>query len=347
MIQIDGQQGEGGGQVLRTVLALSIVTGQAVRLTNIRAGRRNPGLAPQHLAGVLAAAQICDAAVDGAALRSTQIAFQPDGAAQAGRYTFDISRMAGQGSAGAVTLLLQTLLLPLALSDGESELVIRGGTHVAWSPPVHYIQWVLLPTLERIGVKAEVELETWGWYPKGGGQIRLRVGGGARLTGIDLVERGKLKTIRGVAGASSLPAHVPQRIANRANNVLREAGLPARVEPVRTGGPSTGAGLFLATEYENLITGFSALGARGKPSEVVADEAVGDLIAAHRQGEGLDAHLPDQLLPALALAEGSSTLKTVKLTGHTRTVIDIIDHFTERPIRVEGAIGEPGSVTIE
>jgi RNA 3'-terminal phosphate cyclase (ATP) len=347
MIQIDGQQGEGGGQVLRTALAMSIITGQAIQIANVRAKRRNPGLAPQHLAGILAAAQLCDAEIDGAQLRSTQVTFQPGGAAQAGRYAFDISRMAGQGSAGAVTLLLQTILLPLALSDGESELVIRGGTHVAWSPPVHYAQWVLLPTLERIGIKAEIDLETWGWYPQGGGEIRVRIGGGARLREIDLGERGKLTSVKGAAGASNLPAHIPQRISSRANNVLREAKLPARVEPMRTGGPSTGAGLFLAAEYEGLITGFSALGARGKPSEVVADEAVDDLIAAHQYGEGLDAHLPDQLLPALALAEGSSMLKTIEMTQHTRTVIDIIDHFIDRPIRVEGAIGEPGVIRIE
>ncbi len=346
MIQIDGQQGEGGGQVLRTALALSVVTGQPVQLTSIRAKRRSPGLAPQHLAGVLAAGQICGAEIDGARLRSTQVTFRPGGSAQAGRHTFDISRMAGQGSAGAVTLLLQTILLPLALSDGDSELVIRGGTHVAWSPPVHYVQWVLLPTLERIGIEAEIDLETWGWYPQGGGQVRVRIGGGARLKGIDLGERGNLKTIKGVAGASSLPAHIPQRIGNRANNVLREAKLPARVEPVRTGGPSTGAGLFLAAEYDGLITGFSALGAIGKPSEVVADEAVGDLIAAHRQGEGLDAHLPDQLLPALALAGGSSALKTVEITGHTMTVVDIIGQFVERPIQVEGVVGEPGGISV-
>jgi RNA 3'-terminal phosphate cyclase (ATP) len=347
MIQIDGQQGEGGGQVLRTALALSIVTGHPVQLSNIRAKRRNQGLAPQHLAGVLAAAQICGAEVDGARLRSTQVTFRPGGSAQAGRYTFDISRMAEQGSSGAVTLLLQTILLPLALSDGESELVIRGGTHVAWSPPVHYVQWVLLPTLERIGVEAEIDLETWGWYPKGGGQVRVRIGGGARLKGIDLGKRGNLKTIRGAAGASNLPAHIPQRIGSRANNVLREEGLPARVEPVRTGGPSTGAGLFLAAEYEGLVTGFSALGARGKPSEVVADEAVDELISTHQHGEGLDAHLPDQLLTALVLAKGSSALKTVEVTGHTMTVVDIIGHFTERAIRVEGTVGEPGGVTIE
>lgn len=333
--------------MLRTALALSIATGQPVQLSNIRAKRRNPGLAPQHLAGVLAAAQICGAEVGGVRLRSTQVTFQPGGAAQAGQYSFDISQMAGQGSAGAVTLLLQTILLPLALSDGESELVIRGGTHVAWSPPVHYVQWVLLPTLERIGIKAEIELETWGWYPKGRGQIRVWIGGGARLTGIDLGKRGNLKTIKGMAGASNLPAHIPQRIANRANNVLREANLPARVEPIRTGGPATGAGVFLAAEYDGLITGFSALGARGKPSEVVADEAVGDLIAAHQQDEGLDEHLPDQLLPALALAEGSSSLGTVEITGHTMTVVDIIGYFTEREIRVEGIVGEPGVVTVE
>lgn len=166
LIRIDGSQGEGGGQILRTALALSIVTGRPVHLFNLRAGRRNPGLAAQHLAGVRAAAQICGAEVEGERVGSTAITFRPGGTAQAGQYAFDISQLAGQSSAGSVTLLLQTLLLPLALADGDSHLVLRGGTHVAWSPPAHYVEWVLLPMLARAGIHASIRLTAWGWYPQ-------------------------------------------------------------------------------------------------------------------------------------------------------------------------------------
>lgn len=351
MIDIDGSQGEGGGQVLRTSLALSMLTGKPIRLVNVRAGRRNPGLAPQHLACVLAAQEICDAAVEGAAIESTRLLFEPRRAATARRYVFDVSRMAGRGSAGAVTLLLQAVLLPLALADGSSELVLRGGTHVDWSPPVHYVRWVLLPILSRMGLAATIEHVKWGWYPQGGGEARVVIEGGAKLCGIELLERGEIIGLEGLAVASNLPAHIPQRIAGRANNLLRAAGLPALVEPRRTGGASPrtrgpGAGLFLGLIYTNARAGFSALGQIGKPSEEVADEATQALIAYHRQSAVLDPHLPDQLLPALAVAGGASALSTQVITRHTLTNIAVIRHFIDRPITVEGIEGQPGILEV-
>lgn len=347
MIEIDGSQGEGGGQVLRTALALSVVTGQAVHLTRIRAGRRNPGLAPQHLAGVLAAAQICGAQVERARLKSTDITFQPDGPAQAGSYRFDISQLAKQRSVGAVTLLLQTLLLPLALADGPSHVALRGGTHVAWSPPVHYVEWILLPTLAQVGVRASIKLHKWGWYPKGGGEVEVEIGGSAKLEGVNLTKRDKLSEIQGLAVATNLPSHIPHRMASRANNLLREAGLPADVQPLRTTGPSTGAGLFIGLAHENGVqAGFSALGEIGKPPEVVAQEAIEDLLAYQRQSQALDRHLPDQLLPTLALADGPSALSSVEITRHTLTNAAIVRRFVKREIVVEGNEGQPGFIRV-
>ena len=347
LIRIDGSQGEGGGQILRTALALSIITGRSVHLFNLRAGRRNPGLAAQHLAGVRAAAQICGAEVEGGHIGSTAVTFRPAGAAQAGRYTFDISQLAGQSSAGSVTLLLQTLLLPLALANGDSHLTLRGGTHVAWSPPVHYVEWVLLPTLARLGIHASIRLSAWGWYPQGGGQVEITIKGKARPHGLDLIRRGALRGLKGLAVACNLPAHIPQRISARANNVLRSAGLPSAVQPLRASGVSTGVGIFIGLEYENGYAGFSALGARGKPSETVADEAVMPLVSYHQQTAALDPHLPDQLLPALALAEGSSALSTVEITRHTLTNIAVIGYFLERHIVVEGEEGRTGIIRVE
>ncbi len=347
MRRIDGAQGEGGGQILRTALALSALTGDPVEFVNVRANRRNPGLAPQHLAGVKAAAQICDAEVSGAALGSQTVAFRPGGPARAGRYAFDISSLAGQGSAGAVTLLLQAVTLPLALAEGDSELVVRGGTHVAWSPPVHYLTWVLLPTLARIGVHAQIALESWGWYPKGGGEIHVTIHGGARLRGVDLTERGALEDVMGLAVATNLPSHIPQRISGRANNLLRDSGLPPRVEPARTSGPSTGAGLFLALAYERVRAGFTALGERGKPSEQVAAEGIVRLLAYHQSAAALDRYLPDQIIPALMLADGPSRLSTVEVTQHTLTSVETTRHFVERRVTVDGDVGEPGVIAVE
>jgi RNA 3'-terminal phosphate cyclase (ATP) len=347
MIEVDGAQGEGGGQVLRTALTLSALTGQAVHIFNVRAGRRNPGLAPQHLAGVLASAAICRGEVDGAELGSQEITFRPQARPMPGAYTFDVQQVAERGSAGAVTLILQAILLPLALADGESHLTLHGGTHVNWSPPVDYVRDVLLPTLARMGVEAEVELVGWGWYPKGGGEVRVVIGGRAKLRGVDLSERGMLRRVRGVAAASNLPSHIPQRISNRFNNLLREADLPGRVEAVRAGGPSTGAGVFVVAEYQTARAGFGALGERGKPSEQVAGEAFEALLTHHREGSALDPHLPDQLITAMSLADGPSSLTTSQITLHLLTNVAVIGRFVERTIRVEGEPGSPGRVSVE
>ncbi len=346
MIHIDGSAGEGGGQVLRTALSLSTLTGRPVFLTAIRARRRNPGLAPQHLAGVQAAARLCSAEVRGAEIGSQVLHFAPQHAAQPGSYLFDISALSGRPSAGAVTLLLQAILLPLALAPGPSDLILRGGTHVAWSPPYHYVEWVLAPVLARAGVRCEVALDEWGWYPRGGGQMRVHIAGRARLKGVQMAERGDLLEVKGVAAVSNLPAHIPQRISGRANNLLREAGLPPSVQPLRVGGPSTGAGIFLALVYKHVAAGFSTLGEKGMPSEAVANQAAGPLIAHHVAGHVMDRHLPDQLLPFLALAEGASVLRTAAITDHLLTNAAVVRQFVDREVRVEGRRGEPGSVWI-
>jgi RNA 3'-terminal phosphate cyclase (ATP) len=346
MIEIDGSFGEGGGQVLRTSLALAIITQQPVRIYNIRIRRKNPGLAPQHLSSVLAAARICDADVKGAQLRSMDLTFTPNSAAKSGEYIFDVSEMSGQGSAGAVTLVLQTILLPLALANGSSKLTLRGGTNVSWSPPIHYIDWVLLPTLAEMGLAAKVKINNLGWYPVGGGEVEVNIKGDTELTGIDLSKRGEFVNLRGSAIASNLPAHIPQRISARANNVLYNEGLPGAVQPIREGGNSTGVGIFLAGMYENAAAGFSALGEKGKPSEEVADEAVHELVRFNDQDQALDPHLPDQLLPAMALADGPSSMSTMQITLHTITNIGIVQRFVDRQIQVQGNQDAPGVIHV-
>jgi RNA 3'-terminal phosphate cyclase (ATP) len=346
MIEIDGSQGEGGGQILRTALAASIITGQPVHIGRIRAGRRKPGLAAQHLAGVLAAAKISKAAVSGAKIGSTEVTFQPGGAAQSGDYHFDISIMAGRGSAGAVTLLLQSILLPLAFADGPSRVTIRGGTHVPLSPPAHFAQHVLLPALARMGLRATLDHTQWGWYPLGGGEMALHVDGSTRLKGLTLTERGDVRQVIGLAAASNLPSHIPQRIADRANRRLQEVGLKPGVQARHEGGNSTGVGVSIVVDYGSVSAGFSALGEKGKPSEAVADEAVDALLAHHRQGAPVDPHLADQLLLAMAFADGPSAMTTSQITRHSRTTIDVIHLFTPRRFQVDGSEGESGTVTV-
>ena len=193
MINIDGSWGEGGGQILRTGLSLATITGQSVRIERIRANRSKPGLAAQHLTSVRAAATLCQAQVSGDTLGSMTLEFRPTRPPQAGQYTFDVTEARVGGSAGAVTLILQTILMPLVLANGSSQVILKGGTHVAWSPPVTYIEEVYLPTLKQLGVEAEVKLNAWGWYPRGGGEVKLQVTGSQQtLNGLQLLERGVL-----------------------------------------------------------------------------------------------------------------------------------------------------------
>lgn len=333
MIVINGAYGEGGGQILRTSLALSAILRRPIRIENIRAGRKNPGLAAQHLSSVRAAAMICEARVSGDALGSTTLAFEPQSKPIPGLYEFDVAEARQGGSAGAATLVLQTILLPLALAAGSSTVTVKGGTHVPWSPPFHYLRDVYLPSIRSLGFKATLELLAWGWYPAGEGEIRATIPGrggteGAAENLMPLTEApGTLKQIQGIAVSSSLPAHIAQRIRNRAANLLDEAGLPHAIEPQRVRSVSPGAGIFLAAEYESGWAGFSALGKLGKPSEQVAQEAVDAFLEFHTSSARLDEHLADQLILPLALSGQVITLSAERISEHTLTNLWVVEQF--------------------
>ncbi len=348
MLEIDGSLGEGGGQVLRTALTLSALTGQAFHLFNIRAGRKKPGLAPQHLTAVRAAAAVCAATVRGAEERSGELWFEPGREPCPGEYTFDVREAARSGgSAGAVGLIFQTILLPLLAAEGGSRVVLRGGTHVPFSPSFHYLREVYLPALKQMGALAEVQLNAWGFYPVGGGEMVAVVQGRRKEEEerlmlerpFNVTGRGELVSVRGVAVACNLPAHIPQRISGRARNLLR--GIRAEVRPERVRGAGPGAGLFLSARYAHVTAGFDSLGKLGKPSEQVADEACLDLLAFHSHSEAaVDMHLADQLLLPCALAPGQSEYSTCRVTQHLLTNAEIIRRFL--PVRIE-IVGEEGS----
>ncbi|AFY80224.1 RNA 3'-terminal phosphate cyclase [Oscillatoria acuminata] len=321
MIHIDGSFGEGGGQVLRTALSLATLTGTPLRLDRIRAGRTKPGLAAQHLTGVRAAATLCNAKVYGDSLGSQFLEFVPQSPPQPGRYRFDVT------TAGAVSLVLQTILLPLALTHGESVVTLCGGTHVAFSPSFPYIQQVYLPAIARMGVCAEVTLVKWGWYPRGGGEIQLRVTGGQPLSGLNLQERGQLQQVRGLAAVTELPSHIPQRMANRAENRLREAQMKVQVKTSREKGIAPGAGLFLTAHYSNSTAGFSALGKQGLPSDQVADRACDALLEFHHSGAACDLYLADQLLLPAALANSPTYYHAQAISLHLTTNAGVIEQF--------------------
>jgi RNA 3'-terminal phosphate cyclase (ATP) len=353
MVVIDGSYGEGGGQVLRSALTLAALSGQPTRIEHIRAGRSRPGLRPQHLTAVRAAAAVCEARLEGDELGSQAVTFEPAGPPASGSYTFDVAAVTRRGSAGSVALLAQTVLLPLALAEGDSDLTLRGGTHVPWAPPAAYLEHVFLPLLERMGVRAQLDLVRWGFYPAGGGEIQVRVGGQAEpLCPIVLSERKELQRIWGTAAVMNLPSHIPQRMADRARNVLAGAGLCARVEPLRLHGAGPGAGIFLFAEYtawptgEGVAAGFTAYGRKGLPAERVAEDACEQLLLHHRSGAPADPHLADQLVLPMALADGESRVRTPRVSRHLLTNVWVVQRFLARDVRVEGEMGAPGTLIV-
>lgn len=348
MIVINGAYGEGGGQVLRTSLTLSALLGEPMRIENIRANRRKPGLQAQHLTGVWATAQTCAAELEGADFSSLTLTFRPTSAPRAGEYSFDVAEARKGGSAGATSLVFQTLLLPLALAPGQSHLTIGGGTHVAWSPPFHYLKHVYLPTLARMGLEAQAEVERWGWYPIGGGEMTAEIRGRkeSHPAGLNLVERGKLKRLWGISATSNLPAHIGQRQKKRAEGYLRKRGFAPQIEIVDAPSPGQGTIVFLATEYEHTVAGFSSSGRRGKPAEKVAEEACREFIAYHQSGACLDKHLADQLILPLALASGPSAFTTCEITPHLLTNVWVVRQFLDVRFEIEGEEGEKGRVHI-
>jgi len=347
-LQIDGSHGEGGGQILRTALQLAAFTGREVRIENVRAGRSRPGLAAQHLTALRAIGALCDARVTGDELGSREVCFTPGGAIRPGEYAFDVGQAREGGSAGAATLVLQTLLLPLALSAGDSSVTIRGGTHVTQSPSFDYANDVWLTELRRMGVSAELELAEWGWFPIGRGEIRARIRGRAGpLASLDLDRPGELVRVRGRAVAANLPSHIPQRMADRARALLAKSGVASQIEPVRVRAASPGAGLFLSAEYERVHGGFGALGERGKASEAVAEEAVAGLLAHRASGAGLEEHLADQLLVPLALAGGRSRVSVQRVSTHLSTSAWVIERFGLARVHIEVSASPPHRVVVE
>lgn len=349
---LDGSHGEGGGQIVRTSLTLAAITGRAIRIERIRAGRRNPGLAAQHLTAVRAAASLCQAAIIGDELGSTTLEFAPQAAVCPGTYVFDVAAAREGGSAGAASLVLQTILLPLALSDGPSRVSIRGGTHMAWSPPFDYVRDVWMPALARIGVKAAVELRASGWFPIGRGEIVATVTGlGAgwrrQLRPLRLQDRGRLVQISGHALAANLPEHIPRRMAERAAALLGCLGVPLAITPQVLQAACAGVGLFLTAEYEHISCGFSALGARGKPAEAVAEDAAGALLVHWSSGAALDLHLADQIIGPLALATGRSRFSAEQITGHLATNAWVIERFGLAGVRLQRTDAGTGLITVD
>ncbi len=350
MIVIDGSHGEGGGQVLRSSLSLSALLGEPVRIESIRVKRPNPGLQAQHLTGVRALARTCHAKLKGAELGSPTLTFTPRSSPRSGEYSCDVAQARKGGSAGATSLVFQALLMPLLLAEGNSRLFLRGGTHVAWSPPFHYLKMVYLPTLSRMGFQAQVDIDRWGWYPIGGGLMTAQITGMGHpvsgASGLELTERGRLKRLYGVSALSSLPRHIAERQKAQAEKVLQREGFDPQIEMVDAPSRGRGSALFLLAEFENVRAGFTGLGRKGKPAEKVAEEACTEFLRFYESGAALDQHLADQLILPMALAHGGSSFTTRRITQHLLTNIWVAERFLKTRFLVEGEEGRRGKVII-
>ncbi len=335
MLHLNGSHGEGGGQLLRTSLSLAALLGESVRITDIRAGRAKPGLRPQHLTAVQAVARISGAEVEGADLGSRELVFKPR-SLRGGDYFFDVAEKTG--SAGAVTLVVQALLPPLLAAREPATLTIRGGTHVAWSPPAHYLTQVFLPALAELGAEASLTLRRWGWYPRGGGEVRLTVRPCRGFHGRTWLTPPAFDDFQALSAAARVPPHVVRRQARRLKERLGEK-LPVAEAEVDSLDP--GSFVFLWGPR----AGFHALGARGKPAEKVADEVVEEFLGFQKQGAALDRHLADQMLLYLALASGPSEFTTEEITLHLLTNVWVIEQFLGPVFQVHGNLGEPGTVS--
>lgn len=339
MIEIDASFGEGGGQILRSALALSVITGKPMRLTNVRARRPQPGLKPQHLKAVEAAAQISAAGVEGAQLGSQTLVFEPDGLT-AGDYAFDI------GTAGSTSLLLQTLFLPLSFAASPSRLTLSGGTHVPWSPCYHYLEWQWLPRLAEAGFRVDCNLERAGFYPRGGGLLHATISPCGELRPLCITDRGRLLRIRGLSAVGRLDRSIAERQRTQALGRLSGLQVPVEIEVAEVPAASPGTFIVLQAEFENGRCCAFALGALHKRAEKVADEAVEELRADLEAGGAIDAWLADQLLLPLALVPGQSELSVCRISQHLRSNAELIGHFLPLSVAIEGANGQPGRVRL-
>lgn len=327
MIEIDGSMGEGGGQVLRTSIALSAMTGKECRISNIRAGRPKPGLAAQHLTGILGIAELSGAEVIGAHKGSTEIVFKP-GEVGCHDLWLDV------GTAGSVTLVLQACLLAVIGSGQRSKVTITGGTNVKWSPPVDYLEWVLFPMLEKMGVEIKMETGRRGFYPQGGGEVTVWVTTPRRLRPLDVRERGELLELKGICFSQNLPDHVCKRISHSVKKALLGMG-DARISYDRREGISTGTGICLFARCRGTTLGADCLGEKGLPSEEVGKKAAQDLLCEMDGGGTLDFHAADQILPYMALADGPSFFSVREASGHLKTLIALLPLFLDMSINSE------------
>jgi RNA 3'-terminal phosphate cyclase (GTP) len=327
IIDIDGTFGEGGGSIFRLALAFAIISKKGVKITKIRGKRSNPGLRAQHLSAFKILKLITSANTTDAKVGTNYVEFLPTGL-KGGQFKCNI------GTAGSITLVIQALLPIPLIAKNNFVVEITGGTDVAWSPSWDYLINVTLKLLEMHGYHAETKLVRRGFFPKGGGQVKINFFPVSEFSSIKIDSRGKVKDISGISVSANLPSHIVKRQAISAETVLKEHGLPATIHCVNTKAYCPGSSITLWASTENSIIGSCALGKRGKPAEQVGKEAANQLIKELDTDAGVDRYLGDQLIPFMALKPGSF-ITVPEITKHTSTNIWLAEKFFDVKFSIE------------
>lgn len=335
MIRIDGSKGEGGGQILRSALALSLVTGRPFRIENIRAGRPKPGLMRQHLTATLAAQAVGNATVTGAEIGSQTLEFKP-GPVRGGDFSFAI------GTAGSCTLVLQTVLPALLVAEQASTLTLEGGTHNPYAPPFDFLAKTFLPLLGRMGAEVTATLERPGFYPAGGGRMTVRIAPAEKFQSLELLQRGEIRAKRARALVARLPAGIGERELDALKRHLSLADGDCTIEPMLT---SIGPGNALIVEVESaaLTEVFTAFGEKNVSAQKVAHDVADEARDYLASDVPVGRHLADQLLIPLAMA-GRGRFRTLPLSRHTTTNLEIVSRFL--PVKFETKTEENRAVEI-
>jgi RNA 3'-terminal phosphate cyclase (ATP) len=334
-ITIDGSQGEGGGQILRTSLSLAAITGRELTVDNVRGGRAKPGLLRQHLTGLLAIAEITGGEVEGAELGSRRLVLRP-GAVRAGEYRFSI------GSAGSASLVLQTVLWPLLMADARSTVIVEGGTHNSMAPPFDFLKKTFAPVLARMGGHIDLSLPSYGFYPAGGGRIVCEIAPCPKLRPLELLEAGRVVSTRVRAVVSNLPVTTAMHQAESVRRKLELSAEAAESKVVISHGP--GNVVMVELEHEHVTEVATAFGDKGKAAETAARQVTKDARRYQKLGAPVGEHLADQLIIPLALA-GAGCFRTGPLSLHTRTNIDVVRAFL--PVQMDVVHDGTGTVRVE
>lgn len=326
MITIDGSEGEGGGQVLRNACALALITDQPFTIENIRGKRDQPGLMRQHLTAIQAACTIGGNECEGLEIGSSRIVFRP-GKVSAGDYSFAV------GTAGSTALVLQTILVPLALAEGRSRIVIEGGTHASMAPPFDFIARCFLPVFERMGPRVSAKLTRHGFFPRGGGRIEIDIEP-APLRRIECVDRGAPTGRGGTVLFAGLPGEIAARIRKAALKALPDWDADAVVLREVPGSQGPGVALMLDAAFENVTEVVSGFGKLGLSAEKIGATAGKRMAGYEASGAFAGPYLQDQLILPFAIA-GGGVFSSVKISEHCGTAAQIVEQFTGRTTSFE------------